>query len=119
MKDYSMKITHTILALLAAGFVGQSAFGSDNNAPQLNLAITPDGHGGSHFQYYQSAPQGDATSVALATSSGGVADPVSYQQRNGPQPDQGQVKFVTGTNQHGQANSAYIPMTSHFSPGGQ
>jgi len=116
-----MKITHIILALSAAGFLGHSAFGSDSNSCgcQLNLAVTQDGHGGSHFQYYQTAQPADATSVALSTGSGGVAGPMVLADRVGPLPDNGQVKFVIGTNQHGQPSSANIPMTSHFSQAGQ
>jgi len=106
-----MKITHTILALLAAGFLGHSAFGSDTTGP-LWLAIMQDGHGGSHIIYYQTYGQPGATSVALFSSSGSVMDASLVQ--GPPQADNGQVRFTTGTNQHGQASSAYIPLTSHF-----
>ena len=112
-----MKITHTILAVLAAGFLGQSAFGDNTNNP-LGFAVTQDGHGGSHFMYYQTNPTQDMTTVALSTSSGGVAGG-QIQGREGNLPNSGAVRFVTGTNQHGQANSAYIPLDSHFGQAGQ
>lgn len=116
-----MKIPHIIIALLAVGFLGQSAFGSDNNSP-LCLALTQDGHGGTHFMYHQTYDQGFSTaSVALLTSSGGMGNgnQLAVGAQEGPLPDNGDVKFVIGTNQHGQANSADIPMTSHFAPAGQ
>ena len=124
-----MKMTQTILALLAAGFLGQSAFaGSDMNtanlqqasapAPQQNLAVIPDGHGNSHFLYYQVTQDPNAGSVALSTASGGVVTtPMTVQ--NGPLADDGMTKFVVGTNQHGTASTANIPVTSHFAQAGQ
>ena len=111
-----MKTTHTILALLAAGFLGHSAFGSDTNGP-WGFAFSQDPHGGYHAMYYQTTGQPDTTSVALYTSSGGVISPMAVQDRT--QADKGDVKLVIGTNQHGQANVAYIPVTSHFAPSGQ
>ena len=114
-----MKITHTILALLAAGFLGHSAFGADtsNTYGPLGLAIMQDGHGGTHIVYYQTFGQQGTTSVALSTSSGGVMDPSLIQ--GPPQADNGQTRFVSGTNQHGQPTSAYIPLTSHFAQASQ
>ncbi|HEX4085201.1 MAG TPA: hypothetical protein VHY22_09835 [Chthoniobacteraceae bacterium] len=127
-----MKITHTILALLAAGFLGQTAFaGSDMNTtmtqqqngctcpqPQQNLAVVQDGHGYYHFLFYQVTNTPAAGSVALSTASGGViTSPMTVQ--NGPLPDNGQTKYVIGTNQHGNAHAAYIPVTSHFAQAGQ
>ena len=112
-----MKITNTLLALLAALFLGHSAFGSDTNTP-LALAIIQDGHGGSHFVYVQTYGQPWTTmTVALSTNSGGVADTTLVQ--GPPQADNGQVRFVIGTNQHGQANAAYIPLSSHFAQASQ
>jgi hypothetical protein len=103
-----MKIVPTILALAAAGFLGQSAFGDDNTGP-LGFAITQNGHGSSHFQYYQNGVQPDL-SVALETGAGGLA---------AIPPIHGQVRFVTGTNQHAQVNQAYIPLSSNFGPARQ
>jgi len=112
-----MKITHTILTLLAAGFLGHNAFG-DNGTNPLSLAVTQDGHGGSHFAYYQTNPARDMTTVALYTSSGGlVVTPLPARDR--PLTDDGQTRFVIGTNQHGQANCAYIPLDSHFGQANQ
>ena len=111
-----MKIIRATLALVVAGFLGQSAFGSDSNCA-LGLAIMQDGHGGNHIVYYQTYSQQSTTSVALWTNSGGVTDPAL--QQGPPQADNGQTRFVIGTNQHGQANSAYIPLTSHFAQSGQ
>jgi hypothetical protein len=112
-----MKITSTILALAAAGLLGQSAFGDDNTGP-LGFAITQNGHGSYHLQYYQTWAQND-TSVALVTNSGGVDPGAPLQAQVGPQADQGQTRFVVGTNQHGQAAAAYIPVSSNFGPARQ
>jgi hypothetical protein len=60
-----MKMTRTILALAAAGLLGQSAMG-DNNSGPLGFAITQNGHGSYHFMFYQNGAQND-TSVALET----------------------------------------------------
>jgi hypothetical protein len=76
-----------------------------------------DGHGGCHVVYNQTYGQQGTTSVALSTSSGGVMDTTLVQ--GPPQADNGQIRFVTGTNEHGQPNSAYIPLTSHFAPASQ
>ena len=110
-----MKITHTILALLAAGFLGHAAFASDTYGP-LGLMIAQDGHGGQHIMFFQTGLL-PATSLALYTDGGGVATPVAALQRI--QPDNGDVKLVIGNDQHGQAHVAYIPQTSHFGPAGQ
>ncbi len=112
-----MTIVPTILALAVAGFLGQSAFGDDNTGP-LGFAITQNGHGSSHFQYYQNGVQPDM-SVALETGAGGLAAIPPIQSQEGPMPDNGQVRFVTGTNQHAQANQAYIPLSSNFGPARQ
>jgi len=111
-----MKILKPILALLAAVCLGHSALGSDNNNGSLALAVTQDGHGGSHIMYYQTYSQ-ETTSVALSTASGGLMNSTAMQ--GPPQADNGQVRFVTGTNQHGQANSAFIPLSSHFAQSNQ
>jgi hypothetical protein len=58
--------------------------------------------------------------VALSTGAGGVGaamGPLQTQDR--PLPDQGNVRYVVGTNQHGTPNAAYIPVSSHFQPAGQ
>jgi hypothetical protein len=107
-----MKITTTILALAAAGLLGQSAFGDDNTSP-LGFAITQNGHGSYHYMYYQQTGQSD-TSVALVTNSGGVTTGLTLDAQTGPLADQGQTRFVVGTNQHGQAVAAYIPVSSNF-----
>jgi hypothetical protein len=114
-----MKITYSILALAVAACLGQSARADnyDNSGP-LNFAVVQDPHGGSHFLYYQSNPVGDSTSVALNTSGGGVEN-IAFMSREGVLPDNGEVKFVTGTNQHGEAASAYIPVSSNFAQGQQ
>ena len=110
-----MKITHTILALLAAGFFGHSAI-ADTNSP-LCLTFMQDGHGWYHIVYIQTYAQQGSTSVALSTNTGGVMDTAT--QQGPPQADNGQVRFVIGTNQHGQAGSAYIPLSSHFAQASQ
>jgi hypothetical protein len=110
-----MKIALSILALTATAFLGQRAFGDDYNPP-LALAITQDGHGHQHFLYYQTLGDPSDTSVALVTSSGGGVNAPEGTQRT--QADNGDVRFVEGTNQHGQATAAYIPVTSHFSQAG-
>lgn len=110
-----MKIALTIVALTAAAFLGQRAFGDDNYQP-LALAITQDGHGHQHFQYYQTLGDTD-TSVALLTNSGGGVNTPEGMQRT--QADLGEIRLVEGTNQHGQATAAYIPVTSHFAQAGQ
>jgi len=117
-----MKITYTIAALLAGAFLSHGAF-ADNacQCPSLGLAVSQDGHGGSHFLYYQSA--GPAypnivapASIALTTSSGGVDwSTVVSTPANTP----GGVKYVIGTNQHGEANAAFVPVDSHFGPASQ
>lgn len=115
-----MKLTHTILALLAAVTLGHSALGDNGPTGNLGLAVTQDGHGGSHFLYYvnyQPDQAMNSTSVALSTSSGGVGTTISG--RNGVQNDNGQTRFVIGTNGHGTASAAYIPVNSHFAPAGQ
>lgn len=108
-----MKIATPLLAMLAAGFLGHSAFGS---CPSLALCVAQDGHGFYHITYYQTAPMPD-TSVALFTGAGGVSTSGPGWQR--PLPDNGDVKLVVGNDQHGQARMAYIPVTSHFAPAGQ
>lgn len=110
-----MKLTYSILALAVAGFLGQSAFA--DSPVQAGLAVTSDGHGGSHFMYYQAFTV-DNTSVALYTDQGGVGV-TTYLGRNGIQPDNGDTRFVIGTNQHGQSNAAYIPVSSHFAQANQ
>ena len=112
-----MKIIRTILALAAAGLLGHSAFGDDNTGP-LGFAITQNGHGSYHFLFYQNGAQND-TSVALMTGAGGVATVLPLQAQEGVQADQGQTRFVVGTNQHGQASAAYIPLSSSFGPARQ
>ena len=111
-----MKITCTILTLLAAGLLGRTALGSDTNGP-LAFAVIQDGHGGSHMMYYQTYDQQGTTTVALSTNSGGVMNTAPVQ--GPPLADNGQTRFVIGTNQHAQANSAYIPVSSHFGPASQ
>jgi hypothetical protein len=115
-----MKITRTILALLAAGFLGQFAFADNSNQ---NLAVIPDGHGGSHFLYYQTnnlqGGGGGDSSVAISTASGGAGASGPLVQQPGVLPDDGMTRFVMGTNQHGQAAGANIPVTSHYAPAGQ
>ena len=111
-----MKITHTVLALIATGFLGATAF-ADNNWAPLALAVTQNGHGQQHFQYYQTLPQQGDTSVALYTNSGGgVMAPLGMYR---PISDNGNTRFVIGTNQHGVANAAYIPVSSNFAPASQ
>jgi len=110
-----MKITYTILALAAVGFLGQSAL-ADCAGP-FGFTILPNAHGGYHCVYYQSTGMPVDTTVALETPSGGVSAPMAPQPR--PQADNGDVRFVIGTNQHGQANAAYIPVSSNFGPGRQ
>ncbi len=112
-----MKITHSILALAAAGLLGHSAFGDDNSGP-LGFAITQNGHGSYHFMFYQNAAQTDM-SVALETNAGGVTTTLPFAQQEGPLADQGQTRFVTGTNEHGQPTQAYIPVSSSFGPARQ
>jgi hypothetical protein len=112
-----MKITRSILALAAAGLLAHSAFGDDNTGT-LGFAITQNGHGSYHFQFYQNGAQYD-TSVALVTNAGGVAVPLPLQAQEGVLPDEGQTRYVVGTNQHGEANAAYIPLTGNFGPARQ
>lgn len=116
-----MKISYSVLALLAAGFLGHGAFGSpmDDNVAPPRLAVTQDGHGYYHFLYFQTNVAMDAaTSIALSTTSGGVvSSPMPL--REGTLPDDGQTRFVIGTNQHGQSEAAYIPVTSHFAQANQ
>jgi hypothetical protein len=109
-----MKITYTILTLLTLGFLNLGAYA--DNGPYA-LAVVQDGHGGSHFMYYQ-APADSTVTVALETDSGGVSGPV-YMTNTGVLADNGQVRYVIGTNQHGNANAAYIPVSSHFAQGQQ
>jgi len=118
-----MKITYSILALLATGFLGQSAFAEDNNCQNtgLNLAVTQTGHGQSHFMYFQTAglayPNIVApASIAITTDSGGVDySTAAVSPSNAP----GGVKFVIGTNQHGQTMAAFVPVASNFGPARQ
>jgi hypothetical protein len=117
-----MKITYTILALLAAGFLGQSAFADNNcSCSSLGLAVSQDGHGGSHFLYYQStgvaypnivAP----ASIAVTTPSGGIDGSTVVET---PANATGGIKFVIGTNQHGQTMAAFVPAASNFGPARQ
>jgi len=44
---------------------------------------------------------------------------ISPQGMQRPLPDNGDLRLVEGTNQHGQATAAYIPVSSHFSQAGQ
>jgi hypothetical protein len=106
----------TILAVLAAGTLGPFAFGNDNNnTGPMALAVTQDGHGGSHFLYYQTNPSQtqDTMTVALYTNSGGVVS-TNLVGRDRPLTDNGATRFVIGTNQHGVANAAYVPQSSQF-----
>jgi len=117
-----MKIKYSILALMAAGFLGQSAF-ADNTCPctGLNLAVTQNGHGASHFMYFQTAglayPNIVApASIALTTDSGGVDySTVAVSPADAP----GGVKYIIGTNQHGQSMAAFVPAASNFGPARQ
>ena len=117
-----MKITYTILALLTAGLLSHSAFGdNDSSSSSLGFAVTQDGHGQSHFLYYQSSglayPNIVApASIALTTSSGGVDNSTVVLQ---PSDAVGGVKYVIGTNQHGESMAAFVPVNSHFAPAGQ
>jgi hypothetical protein len=122
----NMKITLAILALFAAGILGQSAF-ADNNGncscsnPSLALAVWQDGHGHEHIGYFQSSglayPNIVApASIALTTDSGGVEAPVFVQD---PANNPGGIKFVIGTNQHGDVMAAYVPTVSNFAPARQ
>jgi hypothetical protein len=111
-----MKKTLTIIALAALGFLGQSAFADCNCAP-LGLAVVQNGHGQQRFEYFPQSVQTADTSVALYTNSGeGPFAPLGIQR---PLTDNGETKLVEGTNQHGQATAAYIPVSSHYSPAGQ
>jgi hypothetical protein len=119
-----MKIIHISLALLAAGFLGSSAFADNNNnnscscQTPLSLAVTQNGHGQLHFMYFQVSP--DNASVALSTSSGGVTGFAgTMQEQDRPLPDGGNVRYVIGTNQHGQPMASNILISSHFAPAGQ
>lgn len=112
-----MKTKFIILALAAAGFLGQSAFGDTNNGPWA-YTITPTGHGSFHCIYYQDSSQ-TGMSVALVTNSGGVTTPMPLPAQTGPLPDNGQTRFVIGNNQHAQARCAYIPLSSNFAPATQ
>jgi len=118
-----MKITYAILALVAAVSLGHSARADQCNCNPLSFAVVQDPHGGSHMIYYQTNPAGesttDSTSVALSTSGGGVVENDAFMTRTGPLPDNGEVRFVTGTNQHGDTMSAYIPTSSNFAQGQQ
>ncbi len=115
-----MKIIEISLALLAASLLGSSSAIADNNGScqPLGYAVLQDGHGGSHFLYYQGSADA-ATSVALNTSSGGVSGPGPIREQDRPLPDNGNTRFAAGTNQHGQFNAAYIPLSSHYSQAGQ
>jgi hypothetical protein len=110
-----MKITHTLLALAALGFLGQSAL-ADTAGP-FGFTISQNGHGGYHFLYYQTTGLPDSMTVALETPSGGISAPLNVLQR--AQSDNGNVRFVIGTNQHAQATAAYIPVSSNFGPARQ
>ncbi len=100
------------MALAAAGILSHGAFADDNTTP-LGFAITQNGHGYYHFQFYRNGAQFD-TSVALMTGAGGVAAPLPLQAQEGPLADNGQTRFVAGTNQHAEPNAAYIPVSSNF-----
>jgi len=111
-----MKISYSILALSVAGFLGSTALG--DNGP-FNLAVIQDGHGGSHFLYYQAGAD-PTTSVALSTDSGGVGAGGPLSAMTGtPPPNSDTMRFVIGTNQHGNANAAYITPSSNFGPARQ
>jgi hypothetical protein len=109
-----MKITATILALAAAGYLGHAM--ADDSGRTFSLGITSDGHGNQHFQYHQDNAVPNS-SVALDTSSGGVTSQQGNWQR--PLTDGGNTRFVIGTNQHGVAAGTYIPVSSNFAPAGQ
>jgi hypothetical protein len=109
-----MKTIPTIIALAAVGFLGQSAFA---DYQPLGLAVIQNGHGQQRFEYFPLNAQQADTSVALYTATGGgVSAPLGVDR---PLTDNGDVKLVQGTNQHGQATAAYIPVSSHYSPAGQ
>jgi len=118
-KKDSMKITTTILALVAAASLGQSAFADDNGTMPLALAVVGNGHGSYHTMYYQTAPGGADTTVAMYTDSGGVTTNTTLYSRERPLNDDGQIRFVVGNNQHAQARPTYIPVSSNFAPAGQ
>jgi hypothetical protein len=112
-----MKTIPTIIALAAAGFLGHSAFANGNCQPPQGLAVIQNGHGQQRFEYFPQNARHADTSVALYTNSGeGAFAPLGIYR---PLPDNGEVKLVEGTNQHGQATTAYIPVSSHYSPAGQ
>ena len=95
-----MKITLIILALGAAGFLGQSAF-ADDNSGALQLAMVADGHGGNHYLYVRTQTTGlNDISVALCGSCGGAigTDPAQTQTQTA----RGSVGFVQRANGHGQ-----------------
>lgn len=90
---------------------------ADDSGRTFALAVTFDGHGGQHFQYYDTTNNAPDITVAIETSSGGGVNAPQGLQR--PLTDNGNTRYVIGTNQHGQANAAYIPVSSNFSPAGQ
>ena len=95
-----MKITLTILALAAAGFLGQSAF-ADDNSGALRLAMVADGHGGNHSLYVGTRTTGlNDISVALCGSCGNAIGTAPAQTQT--QTVRGSVGFVQRANGHGQ-----------------
>lgn len=108
-----MKISLITLALTAALCIGQSARAGGCGCA-LGFVVVPDSHGSSHAMYYQTNPTGDMMTVALETNSGSGIATGPLQTRDGVLPDNGDLRFVIGTNQHGEAGAAYIPVSSHF-----
>ena len=94
-----MKITLTILALAAAGFLGQTAF-ADDNSGALRLAMVANGHGGNHFLYVRTQTTGlNDISVALCGSCGSAIGTAPAQTQ--AQTARGSVGFVQRANGHG------------------
>ncbi len=103
-----MKITCTLLASL---LLGCTAFADG----QYSLAVMQDPHGGTRLLYYRTTSMDPGTSVALETASGGLGGSVQMT----PIASDQTLRFVIGTNQHGQSTSAYIPQNSNFGPARQ
>ena len=107
-----MKITKMLLSAGLSAFLGHSAF-ADCTCNPLAFAVTQNGHGSYHWMFYQTNPGQTDTSVALDTANGGPVNSDIYA-RTGILPDEGQTKFVIGTNQHANATAAYVPVSSNF-----